>query len=260
VEKLVLSGPNATAGAALVRAGMVLDDETLVGAGEAALDLVLDRAYTLARGVRHVIEPGGDQGVYLGTQAEVALGLLDAYETTGRRRYLDAARDIVDFASNNLRGEGETTFRDHLAGPHPIGLLGNERRPLRGNVRLARAMIRLALHESRDAYRDQAREVLASYCGDLSQYRVHAVEPALAIEEAISEPLLVRISGDPEQARTKALRRGAANSPWPWTVILTGSGEGEPSSELIWSGESTEARDPDALREGIRAAVGGGQP
>jgi uncharacterized protein YyaL (SSP411 family) len=258
VEKLVLSGPNATAGAALIRAGILLEDEKLVGAGEAALDLVLDRAWARARGVRHVIEPDGGQGVFLGPHAEVALGLLDAYETTGRSLYLDAARDIVDFASNNLGDEEAPTLRDHLAGPHPIGLLGNERRPLRGNVRLARAMIRLALHESGDAYRERALEVLAAYCGDLSQYRVHAVEPALAVEEVIFEPLLVRISGPPEAARTRALRRGAVNSPWPWTVILSGEGEGEPSAELIRSGESTEVRDPDALREAILAAVGGG--
>jgi uncharacterized protein YyaL (SSP411 family) len=256
VDTLVLSEPNATAGAALLRAGILLADEKMIDAGEAALDLVFERGYRSARGVRHVIEPPVERGVYLSTQAGVALAFLDAYETTGRRRYLDAARDIVDFATHNLKSAGKATYNDHLARPSPIGLLGNERRPIRANVRLARAMLRLAAHGAGELYREQAIGVLEWYAGDLSAFGVHGVEPALAIEEAIADPLVVRISGSPEDSTTTALRRAAAQSAWPWTIVQTGSSEGRPVAALTWRGESTEVGDAGALRREIAAFVG----
>ena len=81
VDRLVLAGPNSLAGAALVRAGLLLDDPKMVRAGRGALDLVLERGYLKGRGVRHVIEPNPDDRVFLTAQADTALGLLDAYET-----------------------------------------------------------------------------------------------------------------------------------------------------------------------------------
>ena len=52
VDPIVLSGPNAAAGAALIRAGHWLDDPQLSSAGRAALDLVYERAYALGQGVQ----------------------------------------------------------------------------------------------------------------------------------------------------------------------------------------------------------------
>lgn len=256
VDELVLSAPNATAGAALLRAGIMLGEQQFIDAGQAALDVVYEQGYRAARGVRHAIDPPMERGVYLSTQAGVALAFLDAYETTGRQRYLDAADDIVAFTNRNLRSERHSAFSDHLPESSPIGLLGNERRPFRPNVRLARAMIRLAIHGVDDGYREQALGVLEYYAGDLSAFGVHGVEAALAIEETLAEPLLIRISGPRDAAATISLRRAATRSAWPWTVVLTGSGDGEPVAELTWRGESTDVRDAEALHEAIAAIAG----
>jgi uncharacterized protein YyaL (SSP411 family) len=258
IDKLVLSGPNATAGAALVRAGMLLGDEQLVEAGRAALDLVLERGFRAGRGVGHVIEPMQDPRIYLSTQAEASLALLDAYEATGTRRYFEAARNIVDFAGHNLKDPGEPAYRDHLAGAFPLGLLGNARRPLRPNVRLARAMLRLALHGAGEQYREQAYSVLGGFCGDLASFGVHGVEAALAVEEAISEPLRIRISGAGDAAATAALRRAAVNSPWPWTLVIEGDDTGQPEAELIRGGETRRVVDADALHAAVLELAGEG--
>src|SRR6185436_11935980 len=98
VDRLVLSGANALAGAALLRAAAWLGDPAAASAGRSALDMVLERAYARGRGVDHVIEPRPESRRFLVTQADVAFGLVDAYETTGEARYLTAARDIVDFS------------------------------------------------------------------------------------------------------------------------------------------------------------------
>jgi len=212
VDRLVLSGPNAIAGAAVLRAGLFLDDPQLIARGRSALDLVHEQAVLSGRGVGHAIEPVRDPRVYLTTLADVALAFLDGYETTGQPRDLLAAREIVDFARANLKDPKDTTYRDHLPSPSALGLLVNERRPLRSNVRLARAMLRLALHRQGEVYRDEAVATLANFTGDLSLYGVHGIEAALAVEEAIAEPLRIRIEGPVDAPGASALRRAAANA------------------------------------------------
>jgi uncharacterized protein YyaL (SSP411 family) len=259
VNKLVLSGPNARAGAAMIRAGSLLGEQQIVDAGRAALDLVLERGYRAGRGVSHVIEPIEDPRVYLSTQAEVALAFLDAFESTGARAFLDAARDIVNVAGFNFRDAGKTTYRDQVSPSLPIGLLANERRPMRPNVRLARALLRLALHDENTEYRRQAIEILGSYTGNLGSYGVHGVEPALAVEEAINEPLRVRISGAPGDAATRSLRRAALDVPWGWVVVLSGATEGPAFAELELAQVSKRVGEAGELHDAVRAMVGGGR-
>ena len=191
VDALLLSAPNARAGAALIQAGKLLADDELVRAGRAALDLVLEAAVTRGRGVGHVIAPVADPRVYLQTQAETALGLLDGYGATGEGGYLDAAQEIVDFVRANLKDPKDSLYQDHLASTRSIGLLAGERRPLRANVRLARAMVGLARHGRGDLYRREAAALLGAMAGELQESGVQGTEAALAIEELLALPAAV---------------------------------------------------------------------
>lgn len=252
VDRLVLSGPNALAGAALLRAGALLEDERLETSGRRALEEVLARAYRPGRGVAHVIEPGSDERRYLESQADVAFGLVDAYESTGEPRYLAAARDIVDFARNNLIAPGSSVFSDSIPEAAPLGILGNVRTPLSENVTMARAMLRLTHHGLGEEYRAAAIGVLGSYSGNLAVYGVHGTLPALGIEEIVRDPVVIRIEGSRGDARTRALRRAAVSSPWPWTVVGTGDENAlEPGAVVSLGGRSARAADAAALAEAI---------
>ena len=221
VDRTVLAGPSVLAGAALMRAALSLGDDELFGAGRAALDFVHDTAYHPGRGMIHAIEPSGDTAIYLVAQADAALGFADAYETTGDPRFLEAARRIVQFVRANLSDPRLAAMRDSLPDPLAVGLMRNARWPQRPNVRLARAMIRLSWHGLDEPLRQRAMQILSAYCGNITNYGVHGTELALAIEEGNSEPLRVLVSGPAEAPETRALRRAAVNSPWPWTLVST---------------------------------------
>ena len=109
------------------------------------------------------MEPYPEEHRFLESQADVAFGLIEAYECTGHTPYLAAARQIVDFASNNLAVPGQTALIDHLEGPAEIGLLANRRWPIRANARIARAMLRLAFHGQGEPYRDQATSIMSAF-------------------------------------------------------------------------------------------------
>jgi len=259
VDRLVLSGPNAQAGAALVRAGWMLDRPQWIRAGREALEMVLDRAYTRGRGVGHVIAPDPNPRVFLVAQADVALAFIEAYEVLGERRYLDAAQDVVDFALLNLKHRGERALRDFLPdSSQPLGLLANPRWPLRANTRLARAMLRLGYLGAGEHYREGAREILSAYTGNLRPYGVQATETGLAVEEWLREPLVVRLHGDTDSAKARQLRRAALGSPWPWTLVATEDppAKGRPAAELHWRGSHEKVDDPAQLHEAIRRLTG----
>jgi uncharacterized protein YyaL (SSP411 family) len=261
VDALVLTGPNATAGAALIRAGILLGDGELVRAGTGAVELVLRRAYRTGRGLEHVIEPAGEpEHRFLSTQAEAAFGLIDAYQSTGDPRFLDAGRDAVEFAVHNLLLPDESPLLvDHLPGPATtIGLLVNARHPVRPNLELARAMLRLAHLGQDEGYRKQALGIVRRLAGGITGYRVHGVSVALAIEEAIQEPVVVEIRGAPDREATRALRDAAVNTAWPWTIVSWGAPQTEDAVALIrWQGRSEQVMRPAELAERVAELTGG---
>jgi uncharacterized protein YyaL (SSP411 family) len=261
VDKLVLTGANALAGAALLRAAAILDDPALQSKGRAALELVLTRAVTSGRGAQHVLDSEDERGRYLVTQSKVALGLEDAYEATGEPRYLAAAKDIVTFVRNNLKVGDESSFRDHLPVAAEFGLLDMPLRPMQDNARFARVLVRLAAQGVLDDGRAVAEQVLGTYAGELAVYGTRAIEPGLAIDELLSEPLVVSIDGPPNDPATLALRRSALNLPQGWVVIKNGGGP-TPAASLTWKGKTRRATDSGALAAQAKAFVksGVGQP
>ena len=253
IDQLVLAGPNAMAGAALLRAGAILGEPSWETAGRAALDLVAGRAVSPGRGAAHVIESEPDIGRYLVTQSEVAFGLLDGYEATGDARYLAAAKDVAEFVRNNMKVGNETSFRDHLPIGREFGILDMPLRPMIDNARLSRVLVRLAAQGVLQDGRTVAAQVLGSYAGELAEYGVRGVEPGLAIEEALTDPLIVTLRGTPGDPAA-ALRRAALNLRRGWVVIRTAPGDAPPAS-LSWHGLTRTATDPASLVEAEKSLL-----
>jgi uncharacterized protein YyaL (SSP411 family) len=257
IDKLVLAGPNAMAGAALLRAGALLNDPALEKAGRATMDFVLERAVRSGRGVDHVIETETDRGRFLVTQSKVAFALLDAYESTGDDRYLAAAKDIATFVRNNMQIGTETSYRDHLPMPPEFGLLDMPLRPMQDNARLARVFVRLEAQDAIPDGRKTAEAILGNYAGELAVHGVRAIEPGLAIDEILSEPLYVTVEGAVDDPKTQALRRAALNLNHGWVVIKTAPGA-TPGVTLVWRGGKRHVTDPGALAGQWKALVAAG--
>jgi uncharacterized protein YyaL (SSP411 family) len=151
--------------------------------------------------------------------AETAFALVDGYESTGDGRLLTAARAAADHALARMASADTPALLDHPPDPAAIGLLARPRRPLAPNVRLARALIRLGHLGLGGDYLEKARAILGSFCGDLSGFRTHGIEAALAVEEAIAEPLRIVVRGQLGEEPARRLRAAALRSPRPWTLV-----------------------------------------
>ena len=240
IDRLVLSGSNALAGAALLRAGWALDDSSLREAGARALDFVLEHGVVRGRGARHIAE-GQDDGLrFLETQAEVAFGLVEGYQATGRREYLAAAADVATFAVRNLLAPDETALRD-------------PRRPLGPNLTLARAMLRIAVLSGDSQLRGHAEGILTTWAGSLAGFGRAGIEGALAVEEALNLPVVVRIPPDAPGMRREALRAG------PWVLVETlQDSKGEPEASVVYGDRREIVREPARVRAAVETLRAGG--
>jgi uncharacterized protein YyaL (SSP411 family) len=248
VDPLVLSGPNALAGAALLRAGTLLGDEAMEKAGRDAIELVLAKAYAAGRGADHVIEPNPEAHRFLVAQAECAFGLVDAYESTGDPRYLDAATSLVEFVTTNMFQGSEIAARDFLPIEPVAGLLSSPRWPMPDNVLLARVMTRLAFHGRGDAWRTRAAGIAGAFGRDPSAYYVRGIDAGIALEELGRDPLVVTIDGAPSDPATRALRLAALNLRQAWVVVRRGKTEGAPSAAIgRGKAETRRVSDPAGL-------------
>ncbi|MDX1389915.1 MAG: hypothetical protein R3344_12035, partial [Acidobacteriota bacterium] len=100
-----------------------------------------------------------------------------------------------------------------------------------------------------------------AYVGDLTTYRVLAVEAALAVEEWITDPLVITIEGPSNDPRVNALRRAALNQPVPWTLLRPATDVATVGARLSWGGSETRVTRPEDLASealGIRSAEGDG--
>jgi uncharacterized protein YyaL (SSP411 family) len=207
--------------------------------------------------VAHVIESDPEAGRYLVTQSEVAFGLIDAYETTGEARYLAAAKDVTEFVRNNLKVGRETAYRDHLSTGSEFGLLDMPLRPMQDNALLARVFVRLAAHGAIEGGIALAEDVLGNYSGDLAVHGVRAIQPGLAIDEVLSEPLFVTIEGGADEPRAQELRRAAVNLRHGFVVIKSATGAA-PAASLVWRGGTRRVTDPAAMPGELKSLIEAG--
>jgi len=258
IDPLVLSGPVVQAGAALLRAGVLLEQPAMEQAGRKAIEAVLKAGYSPGRGVRHVLAPQPSERMYLETQVDVAFFLLEAYEITGERRWLEISRDLVDYCRNNMRLQGDTLYRDHFPVAEPVGLMKHRRSPHVPNIRLARTMMKLRHHGAGARYGIDAEDLLSAYAGDLSIFRIHGIQALVAVEEMAGEAVKITLFGKPGTPGVDALRRAAIRSSAlsPIVISAPAAEDGswpEPGVEVSHQDGSFATSDPEDLLRQIES-------
>ena len=131
----------------------------------------------------HFVTPSGQvsQGSPLFTdQAGVIAATLDAYETTGERRWLEQAKELAAAAERFAAADGR--YR------RPVAAERRQRRPARpagafprGERADGRRALRLTAHTGDERYRDNALHVLAAWLPYYQRYGVGAAPYGAAL-------------------------------------------------------------------------------
>jgi uncharacterized protein YyaL (SSP411 family) len=209
VDPTAFADWNAMAADALLTYHAYTDDERARNYAERALDYVLAE---LVEGgvVTHfdAAENEGESGAgersesgLLADQAHLLGALTTARQVTGEEQYLDAARDVADYALAELRENGEdgdsSPSGAFVDGPREgPGLLDRPMRPLDHNAELADALVDLALLTDEDRYRAAAEDAIAAFADAADRLGVQVAAYATAAARLCDDPLVIEVADE----------------------------------------------------------------
>ncbi len=214
VDKTVYAGWNGMCISAYLEAARVLGLPEVKAFALKSLDRVLATAWSVERGLAHVIaygEAGGTAGRVAGLlddYAFVSLAALDAWEASGEFRYFEAARDIADVMLERFYDDAGHGFFDteKIGGTASIGVLSVRRKPLQdaptpaGNPTAAMVLLRLHALTNQQRYERSAGKTLETFAGVVEHFGLYAASYGLALRRMIEPPVQVCVVGDDAQA------------------------------------------------------------
>ncbi|HXX71841.1 MAG TPA: thioredoxin domain-containing protein [Candidatus Acidoferrum sp.] len=178
------------------------------------LDRILQEAWEESQGFLHRVGGPRLEGS-LDDQVFAAAALLDAYEATLDRRYLDTAERAMRRAVERFGDPDGGGFFDRATDARPMGGIEVRRKPLQdsptpgANSVAAMVLDRLYALTGEASYRTWAERTLEAFIGLIPQYGLFACTYALAALFHARHPLEVVITGRTGDGKAAALERAA---------------------------------------------------
>jgi uncharacterized protein YyaL (SSP411 family) len=287
IDTTIYTSWNALAISAYLQASRALD---LPGARAFALltlDRILSEAWSQTSGLSHVVAyadgqpPAAHVPGVLDDYAFLADACIEAWESTGERRYYEAAMQVAGAMITRFYDQTAGAFFDTEIHGSKLGALAARRKPLQdtptpaGNPAAAAALWRLASLSGEKRLAEVAEDTLESFAGVVENFGLYAGTYGLALLRFLLPPTQVVVVGNGGQARELAaiaMARYAVNKsvvqlePTQLTAEnlppalaetlphLPGPAEGV---ALVCQGMSCQPpiTDPQALLEALHAAV-----
>ena len=147
----------------------------------------------------------------LADQAAVTAALLDAYEVTGERVWLERALELAGWACERLRAP-DGRLLDRLALPGlSAGLLSHPVPALEENAAMADSLLRLAAYTDDAPHRSRALDLLTAWAPHHAEYGVAAAVYGSALLRYLERPDHLIVLGDRASPATRTPARGRAH-------------------------------------------------
>ncbi|MEE9201696.1 MAG: DUF255 domain-containing protein [Dehalococcoidia bacterium] len=181
------------------------------------LDFLWQRLYRPGEGMAH-FPSTQPLPLLLADQVAMAGALLDAYQATGLRHYLDRARELASILMEHFSAP-EGGFQDQADRSQALGRLRYPQRPLPENSAAARVLTRLAHLTGDSAYREAAHSTLRAFAQAYQQYGTLAADYALSVARFTESPVHVVIVGRPGDDATEGLLSAALSTFRPGKLV-----------------------------------------
>jgi uncharacterized protein YyaL (SSP411 family) len=221
VDPTVYVDWNALAARALLRGASVLGRPELTDRAVQLLDFLCKEARH-GDAMAHFLHPDGalgDGAPLLVDQAAVAAAMLDAYETTGERRWLRRAAGLTRWACEHLCAP-DGRLVDRVAAPgESAGLLAQPVPALDENAAMAEVLLRLEAYTGEARLREQALEILAGWAPFYEQYGVAAAAYGQALLRYLERPDHIVVVGRATDDEAQRLHAAALAAPRPLRTV-----------------------------------------
>ena len=204
VDPTAFADWNAMAADALLTFHAYTDDERARNYAERALDYMLAELVEDGE-VTHFDAEESETGL-LADHAHLLGALTTARQVTGDETYLDAAREVADYALAELQEDGADGESDEgdespsgafVDGPREgPGLLDQPMRPLDHNAEIADALADLAVLTGEEQYRAAAEDAIAAFADAADRLGVQVAAYATAAARLCDDPLVIEVADE----------------------------------------------------------------
>jgi uncharacterized protein len=214
VDQTLYVGWNAMFVSAYLEAANVLDRPPCREFALQTLHRILEEAWDESKGFLHRVGGPALEGS-LDDQVFAAAALLDAYEATFDRRYLDTAERAIRRTIERFGDPEGGGFFDRAKDARPMGGMDVRRKPLQdsptpgANSVAAIVLDRLEALTGEAAYRAWAEKTLEAFVGLIPQYGLFAATYAEAALLHARRPLDVIVTGASGDLTARALEKAA---------------------------------------------------
>jgi uncharacterized protein YyaL (SSP411 family) len=181
-DKTIYTNWNAEMISAFLLAAAVLEQAAYQRIALQAIHVLLEKCYSPAAGMQHAHPARGEprQGL-LTDQTHMARCLIDAYQTTADRRYVNYAEKLAVFMLDRLTDESGG-FRDRPSDRDALGALKVPTKPFDENSVAAEVLLRLYFLTGRMKYRHSAKKTLTHLAHRHADLGLNAAAYGLAVE------------------------------------------------------------------------------
>ena len=223
LDQTIYTNCNAMVASGLLSACHVLGDIKYRDAAQKLIDFLWGQCYQAGQGMFHYRE-GTDGKLslpgYLSDQVYMMMALMDAFEATGSRSYLDRAEDLAKVMDDHLRDHQQGGYWDLPADGGAQGVLKVRIKPFTENAVGAMALTRLYHLTGREIYQRYAEAVLGYLATVFMAYKHHAAPFAVAVERFLEPPHHVTVVGKRGEARWTELLEAAHRLKSLWKAVL----------------------------------------
>jgi hypothetical protein len=218
VDKRLFVNWNCMMSSAYLLAAVVLDDPSLQHFALRNVNMLLDTSFSPENGVAHyIVEGKGHLSGLLTDQVHMIRCLIDCYQLTLDRKFLDRAENIADFMLDKL-WSGGGGFYDKPEETGGFGALKLSNKPLEENSVAADDLLRLHHLTGKQRYLEAAKETLEFFVSSIQRYGIMASVYGLAAELYL-HPMPVHIVGSRKDYVTRRFLTESLRAYFPLKVV-----------------------------------------
>lgn len=206
VDKTVYTNWNGLAISAFLRAFAVLDALECQEIALQGLNFLMNNCFKPGEGMYHYfLEGQGHNTGLLEDQLAVAEALLDAYEVTHLRMYMEQAEELAELMLKRFYDPDEGGFYIDVPAETQVKQMGILEKPLGINSCVAQFLLRLEIMTGEARYREVALKTLRLCANVYAEYGLFAAPYGRAVSAAIFGFTHVTIVGNFDDATVRQL-------------------------------------------------------
>lgn len=191
IDKTIYVNLNAMMVSAFIKAAIALGAEYCRELALETIDFLLKNCYG-DNGMCHYYDGRANVPGLLTDNIYMIKALLDAYELTAERQYLEHAEKLAQWLKKLEDKDG--VFLDRLQGTEDIGYVAMPNKPIIENSICAENFLRLGILLANDNYKKTAEKTLEAFVN--ARYGIHASRYGVAIEKFLDPIEIVVIGAD----------------------------------------------------------------